>query len=65
MTSPTDDLTPGERARFQLRAALRERMLDVWRERSRDAIEATDEQHVADLLDRGVMPILDKATDWG
>lgn len=64
MTGPADDLTPGERARFQLRSALRERMLDVWRERSRDAIEATDEQHVADLLDRAVMPILDKATNW-
>lgn len=46
-------------ARVDLREALRVAMLDVWRRRSRDTIEATDEQHVDDLLIRAVMPVLD------
>lgn len=58
------DLTPGQRARFELRTALRERMIEVWNMRSRDVIEWPTDMHVDELLNLAVMPTLDATTDW-
>ena len=56
-----NDLTNGQRARLDLRNALRERMIEVWNMRSRDIIEWPTDMHVDEILNLAVMPTIDGA----